>query len=180
MNRQERRAAEFKAAQRNGHTTARQRLHNDLAHNRIAQALLRARLVDEVRQLRTRAGLQAYIGGDAARVAEDMGRLLYTVAFAAGIHGLGDTPEARILMGTAHALGDVAATPAALESQRAAIISGLAAIERLLPHIHELSLAAGAQHLDQLLTTTHMGTASVEQALRRGEVAAVEMEACEA
>jgi hypothetical protein len=145
MNRQQKREAQFKRGQRYGNGA---HADSDILHNRIAQALVRARIMDEVRQLRTRAGLQAYIGNDATQVADAMGRLLYTVAHAAGLHGLGDTPEARILLGTANALADVAATPSALEQQRASITSGLAAIERLLPQLHEFGLAAGALELE--------------------------------
>jgi hypothetical protein len=164
MNREQKRAAKFKRGQR--YACGNDRGDTDILHNRIAQALVRARIMDEVRSLRTRAGLHAYMGGDAAQVADSMGRLVFTVAHAAGLHGLGDTPEARILMGTANALADVAATPAALDHQRAAITSGLAAIERLLPQLHESSLAAGALELDNLLQRGHMGTANVERALR--------------
>lgn len=173
MNRQERRAAKYKHAQRHN-----PRGDSDILHNRIAQALVRARIMDEVRQLRTRAGLHAYIGADAAQLADSMGRLVYTVAHAAGLHGLGDTPDASILRGCANALADVAATPAALDQQRNAITSGLAAIERLLPQLHEFSLAAGALELDRLLQFGHMGTASVDAALRPRAVVAVDAEAC--
>lgn len=176
MNRQERRAAKYKHAQRHN-----PRGDSDILHNRIAQALVRARIMDEVRQLRTRAGLHAYIGADAAQLADSMGRLVYTVAHAAGLHGLGDTPEASILRGCANALADVAATPAALDQQRNAITSGLAAIERLLPQLHEFSLAAGALELDRLLQVGHMGTASIERALRPAEAAVAQsVEACAA
>ena len=165
MNREQKRAAKYKRGLR--HTPYGTRdIDNDLPHNRIAHALARARIMDEVRSLRTRAGIHAHIGNDAAQLADAMGRLVYTVAHAAGLHSLGDTPEARILMGTANALADVAATPAALDHQRAAITSGLAAIERLLPQLHEFSLAAGALELDALLQRGHMGTASVERALQ--------------
>lgn len=165
MNREQKRAAQFKRGQRFTHHGARA-TENDLAHNRIAQALVRARIMDEVLQLRTRAGIHAYMGNDAAQVADAMGRLVFTVAHATGLHGLGDTPEARILLGTANALGDVAATPAMLQQQRAAIVSGLAAIERLLPDLSESALAAGALELGRLLRRGDVGTASVELALR--------------
>jgi hypothetical protein len=178
MNRQQKREAHFKRGQRYGKAA---RNDGDILHNRIAQALVRVRLMDEVRQLRTRAGLQAFIGDDAAQVADAVGRMIYIVAYAAGIHNLGDTPEARVLRGTAHALGDVAATPAALDHQRAAIISGLAAVERPAPHLHEFSLAAGAQELDRLLRQGHVGTLLIEQALRPGAGASEKAaEACAA
>ena len=67
--------------------------------------------------------LHAFTGNDAAHIADRMGRLLYTVAYAATAHGLNQTPEANILRGTANALSDIAASPAALETQRAAILA---------------------------------------------------------
>ena len=97
----------------------------------------------EVHSLRTNASLHAFTGNDAAHIADRMGRLLYTVAYAATAHGLNQTPEANILRGTANALSDIAASPAALETQRAAILAGLSAIDRLMPSLHEFSLAAG-------------------------------------
>lgn len=177
MNRDQKRAARFKRGQRYGKHSTRD-ADNDLVHNRIAQALVRARFMDEVRQMRTRAGIHAFMGSDAAQLADAMGRLVFTVAYAAGLHNLGDTPEARILLGTANALADVAATPAALEQQRAAITSGLAAIERLLPLLHDNALTAGALELENLLQRGDLGTASVERVLRPGAVTAGDVEAC--
>ena len=177
MNREQKRAAKFKRGlSYTPHGT--RATENDLAHNRIAHALVRVRIMDEVLQLRTRAGIHAYMGSDAAQVADTMGRLVFTVAHAAGLHGLGDTPEARILLGTANALGDVAATPAALEQQRAAITSGLAAIERLLPQLAENSLATGALELQYQLRRGDVGTASVERALRPELAMSAHVEAC--
>lgn len=177
MNREQKRAAQFKHGQRyTPHGT--RATENDLAHNRIAHALVRARIMDEVRQMHTRAGIHAYAGDDAAQVADAMGRLVFTVAHATGMHGLGDTPEARILLGTANALGDVAATPAALKQQRGAITSGLAAIERLLPLLSESTLAAGALELEYQLRRGDVGTASVERALRPELAMGAGAEAC--
>ena len=94
------------------------------------------------------------------------GRLVYIVCHAAGVHGLGDTPEARILAGTANALADIAGTPAELERQRGAVIAGLQAIDRLMPKLHTVSLAAGSMELDNLLHTANgMSTADVRRAL---------------
>lgn len=75
------------------------------------------------------------MGGDAARVSNMAGRLVFIVCHAAGHHGLGETPEARILAGTANALADIAESPAELDKQRGAVIAGLAAIDRLMPSL---------------------------------------------
>lgn len=94
------------------------------------------------------------------------GRLVYIVCHAAGLHGLGETPEARILAGAANALADIAGTPDELQRQRGAVIAGLSAIDRLMPRLHTLSLASGAMELDMLLSqTAGMGTGDVRRAL---------------
>lgn len=135
-------------------------------HDPVSEAIVRSRIDADIQRLRTATGLQAYIGGDAARVANLAGRLVYIVCHAAGLHDLGETPEARILAGTANALADIAGTPAELDHQRGAVIAGLAAIDRLMPKLHTLSLAAGALELDKLLTSAQgMGTADVRRAL---------------
>lgn len=136
------------------------------AINPVTEAVVRSTIEEDIQSLRTDAGLQAYIGGDAARVANMTGRLVYIVCHAAGLHGLGDTPEARILAGTANALAEIAETPSDLERQRRAVIAGLHAIDRLMPSLHTFSLAAGAIRLDQLINSTQgMGPSEVRQAL---------------
>lgn len=137
-----------------------------MAKNPIAQAVARNRVQADLRALRTRAGIQAYMGGDAALLAHECGRLVYVVAYAANLHGLQNTPEARILAGTANALGDVVECPGSLDAQRGAILSGLDACERLLPRLNTWSLAAGALALGDLLETRSLHTGDVRAVLR--------------
>lgn len=161
MNRQQRRASRFKHTQRNLYES-----HQSTATNHVAQAVVRARIAMEVQQLYTRAGVHLFIGEDAARVVDEVGRLVFIVAHAAGLHDLGDTPEAATLLATGQTLADLAATPDALEQQRQALQTGLGAINRLLPHLHGHSLAAGAQELDRLLRRGDLTTSSVARALQ--------------
>ena len=134
--------------------------------NPVTEAVIRVRIESDIQRLRTDAGLQVFMGDDAARIASMAGRLVYIVSFAAGLHNLGNTPEASILAGTANALADIANTPAELERQRGAVIAGLNAVDRLMPKLHALSLAAGAMELDRLINNTEgMGTKEVRQAL---------------
>ena len=152
-------------ARKRAHKDAWQRTRHE-ACNPVTEAVVRQRIEGDIQRLRTEAGLQTYIGGDAARIANMAGRLVYVVCHAAGHHGLGETPEARILAGTANALAELAESPASLERQRGAVISGLAAIDRLMPELSTWALAAGALQLDQLLASTAgMGTADVRRAL---------------
>ena len=64
-------------------------------------------------------------------------------------------------------LEQLAERPASMEAQRGAVISGLSAIDRLMPELSTWALAAGALQLDQLLASTAgMGTADVRRALK--------------
>jgi hypothetical protein len=137
--------------------------------NPVKEAIIKAQIVGQVESLRLESNLQAFAGGQAAKVCNSAGRLVYVVAHAARAHGLESSPEARILAGTAGALGDIADSPGQLEMQRGAVIAGLDAIDRLMPHLHPMSLAMGALELDQLLSSSQgLGTAEVRQALGMG------------
>ena len=132
----------------------------------VAEAFERQSIERKIERLRTGSAIHAYTGANAAMVANLAGRLVYIVCHAAGLHGLGETPEASILVGTANALADIAETPAELERQRGAVIAGLQAIDRLMPKLHTFSLAAGSMELDNLLRTANgMGTSDVQRAL---------------
>ena len=87
-------------ARKRSHQDAWQRTRHE-ACNPVTEAVVRHRIEGDIQRLRTEAGLQTYMGGDAARIANMAGRLVYVVCHAAGHHGLGETPEARILAGTA-------------------------------------------------------------------------------
>ena len=132
----------------------------------VAEAVVRQSIEEQIDRLRRGSAIHAYTGANAAMLANLAGRLVYIVCHAAGVHGLGETPEARILAGTANALGDIAETPAELDRQRGAVIAGLQAIDRLMPKLHTFSLAAGSMELDNLLhSASGMGTADVRKAL---------------
>lgn len=166
MNREQRRQAE-RIARRGTRSTPQRENERNITHSLVAQALVRNRIMREVHSLRTNASLHAFTGNDASHIADRMGRLLYTVAYATNVHGLHRTPEANILRGTANALSDIAASPAALEAQRAAILAGLSAIDRLMPSLHEFSLAAGALELDQILLAGNFTTDHAERMLQQ-------------
>lgn len=136
-----------------------------VAANPVAQAMARHRIEADLRALRTRAGIHAHMGDDTAQLADACGCVVFIVAHAMGLHHLGETPEARILMGTANALGDVVQYPSMLDSNRAAILSGLDACERMLPHLHTWALYAGAVELDRLLSGRDFTSGDVRVAL---------------
>ena len=143
--------------------------HQVAATNPVTLALVRQQITADIDRLRTAAGLHTHIGAGAGDVLNLVGRLTYIVCWAAGHHGHGQTPEARILAGTANALGDLAERHDTLEQQRDTLIAGLAAIDRLLPQLSTAALVAGAIELDYLLRQTDgMGTADVRRALEGG------------
>lgn len=137
------------------------------AVNPVTMAMLRQKIDADVERLRVAANLHAHLGGNAAATLNLAGRLTYIVCHAAGKCGLGWSPEARILAGTANALAEVQACPEALEAQRQTILSGLAAIDRLMPKLHTLDMAEGAMRLDALLASGDMGTGDVQEALEQ-------------
>lgn len=134
--------------------------------NPVVEAVLRQNIEGDIDRLRTGAQLHAFIGEDAPALANLAGRLIYIMCHAARLHGIEDTPDARILVDTANALGDLALDSQSIDRQRGAIVSGLAAIDRLMPLVATLSLAAGALELDALLQSgAGLGTDDVQRAL---------------
>ena len=134
--------------------------------NPVTEAVVKANIHADIERLRTGVDMQAWAGSNAPALVNLCGRLIYIVCFAARLHGLGETLDARILAATSNALAELAASPASLERQRASIQGGLLAIDRLMPSLHTFSLAAGALELDALLTQSKgMGTSDVQKAL---------------
>lgn len=120
----------------------------------VAKALVKRDILATIATLRTTMGLQAYMGQDVSAIAHSAGRLFFIVAHAANAAGYGNSPEGSIILGAASALGDVVEIPGRLEQQRGAIISGLAAVDRLLPKLTALQLADGAFAFEGLLKDT--------------------------
>ena len=161
----QRKAARAKQARRHAGHMDRDDL---IAHNPVAQAMVRQQIEADIRALRTRAGIHAHMGADVPVLADACGRLVYVVAHAARLHGLEESPEARILAGTANALGDIVAIPASLEANRPAVLSGLDACERLLPALNTWALAAGAKAMDAILAQRDFTAGDVREALGGG------------
>lgn len=140
--------------------------HRHHAAHPVTEAVVLSNIATDIERLRNGVDMQAFAGADAVKLANLAGRLTFITAYAAGLHGLGEGPEARILAGTANALADLAEQPDTLERQRDTIIAGLAAIDRLMPQLKTISLAAGALELNQLLEATGaMNTTDVRRAL---------------
>ena len=132
----------------------------------VYRAILKKEVLRTIEDMRTAMGLQAYLGQDANRIANTAGRLFFIIAHAAGAAGFGNSPEGGILAGASCALGDIVETPSMLESQRAAIISGMGAVDRLLPNLSAEQLADGAIAFERILRdAAELRTVDVQSAL---------------
>lgn len=133
----------------------------------VAVALMRKSIRDDVTRLERNAQLHALTGAHAANLVNLAGRLAFIVAHAAGACKVDpDHPDVRILCGMSEALADLAADLRTIERHRPAILSGCAAISRLLPSCNDWSLGLAAAELDRLLASGKgMGTADLREAL---------------
>jgi len=123
----------------------------DKADNPVAMAVFKTRIMKDVAALKTMAELQTEWGGDAHKVIEEFGRLAFMCHHAAGLHGLQETPEYRMIRASAGALLELRKRPETLEQVRPTLSATMAAIDRLLPKLTPIALAAGALEFDNLL-----------------------------
>ena len=138
-----------------------------LAEKEATEAGLRELITRDLRGLQIDAGIHAWMGNDGSNLVNLAGRLLYISCFAAHRAGFdADHPDMRILRGMSCALADLAENVGAIELHRAALQSGLAAIDRLLPYCDDMALLQGAAELDGMLASARgMGTADVRRAM---------------
>lgn len=132
----------------------------------VAVAYIRKGIREDVTRLERNAQLQAWGGSHAANLVNLSGRLAYIVGHASAACGVdADHPDMRILRGMGEALGDLAANLTAIETHRPAILSGCAAVGRLLPGCNDWALGLAAVELDQLLAAGQgMGTSDLRAA----------------
>lgn len=130
------------------------------ATNRAARLVNAARqkvlagVKQDIARLKTTAGLHAWAGDDAVLTVHFAGRLFFISLGAAMLSDIGaDDVDVRILRSSVNALINLRDTPAALESHRAAIKSGLTSIDRLLPRCSDYSVAQAAINLEHALKT---------------------------
>jgi hypothetical protein len=123
--------------------------------NPVELAIMRRYILEEVASMHRTASLHAYMGDNEPLAVHVIGRLSYIVCHAAERLGFGFSPEARIIAGMASALGDMGEHVATLQSQRGALIAGLAAVDRLLPSLTPDALAEGAFRLNAMLASPH-------------------------
>ena len=136
-------------------------------HQADAAADLEAKILSDVRGLQIDAGLHSWTGHDASKMVNLAGRLVFIVAHAAIEAGINaDHPDVRIMRGMSEALGDLVDHLDDVERYRRSVQSGLAAIDRLMPHCAAMDLLAGSWKLDEMLhTTRRMTTRDVELAM---------------
>lgn len=134
--------------------------------NPVTQAIIRKQIRASIAILRTDAELQALAGDSAARLVRDTGMLLYAVSSAIELCRIpAEHPDVRVLRGTTQAVGELAEHLGRLELHRPAIISGLAAMERLIPFLAVEALGAGLMECDERIRSTGFGTKEIHAKL---------------
>jgi hypothetical protein len=120
----------------------------------VAQALLKRDALANIARLRVDAGLHSYAGQCGIQAIQTAARVLFIAMGAALAQGYsGQEPDLRIIRGAASAAGDIAAQPGSLPHHRQALISGLAACDRLWPSLHPNHLIHSYALLEQKLSS---------------------------
>ena len=119
----------------------------------VSVAYISNMFAKRMQKMHTAAALHTYTGHDARTICDLIGAEAYIVLLGAAANGLADTPDARIVLGTAHALFDLHQNPEALERQRPSILAGVQALDRLQAQIHPLELAAAQMEMERIVTT---------------------------
>lgn len=156
MNRAQRRAAQHQRPARN---------RNAGQPSKVGFEVMRQAIQRDLLKLRTAAGLHTWAGDNATDTMATAGRLQWITLRAALQAGIPiDSPDVRILQGMGNALGDMQERGDPLDRHRAAIQSGLLAVDRLLPKCREVDLLIAAAELNSLLQATRgMATGDVKK-----------------
>ena len=134
--------------------------------NPVTQAIIRKQIWESIAILRTDAELQALAGDSAACLVRDTGMLLYAVASAIELCRIpAEHPDVRVLRGTTQAIGELAEHLGRLELHRPAILSGLAAMERLIPFLAVEALGAGLMECDERIKSAGFWTKEIHAKL---------------
>ena len=135
---------------------ARKRAHNQFdpkalarLQNPIASAMITQSFEQRMQRLQTAVALHTYTGNDARAICDLLGSASYIAMHGAAANGWSDTPDARILLGTANALAELGEKPEDLEIHRPTIMAGVQAVERLMSNIHPLDLALAQMYMEQ-------------------------------
>jgi len=135
------------------------RIKHPTTRNPIALAVARAQARKAFDALKTDAGLHAHIGANRNATIATAGRWLWVVAQAALARGLTvrTCPDLNIVEGASSAVGDLYLNNDPLDRHRAAIVSGLAAAQRLEAVLTTQELMAAALELDRQLVEFNRG-----------------------
>lgn len=132
--------------------------------NPVGSAILKQQITRDVQRLKMEAELQAVWSANVKKLVTEAGSLLFITSFAAGECGIdAEEPDMRIMRGMASALGDIGEHPASLEQNRAAIVSGIAAIDRTIPRVSVWALGLGAVELDRCMAAAGFGTQKIAE-----------------
>ena len=145
-----------------GRTKTRPRKPATRPGNPVEWTMMRGKLQREIADLINTADLQASWGDSAAGTIDRCGRVIFVIAFAIGRCRVPeDLPEVRILRAMANTIEQLSHDHSSLEQHRAALSSGLQAVQRLLPRLSVWSIAEGSLVLDQ--TRQQVGPVTLRQ-----------------
>lgn len=118
------------------------------------------------------AHIHALIGGDPKLMVNTAGRVLFVVLGAAMAQGIeAELPEIRIIRGAVNAVHDQAGEVDIPEQRRASIVSGLEAVDRLMPSLARTNLINAAINLEMLLSRQDVRLSDFEAIAPRKEPA---------
>ena len=99
------------------------------------------------------AQIHAFMGDDGLKIVDGVGRTLLVTQIAAGRSNLftKESPDIRIMRGTALALYQQSENPIVVKQHRASIISGLSAAQRILEDIPKRTIGESAILVNELV-----------------------------
>ena len=125
--------------------------------------VLRAVLAQKWEQTALIAQIQALMGGDPDRIADQAGRVIFVILGASILDGVSaEDPDVRIVRGAAGALYDLAGADSVPDQQRGAVISGLQACARLCEVLKRKSMTDAAVDLHFAFKTGHLHWSAFE------------------
>ena len=114
--------------------------------------VLRAVLAQQWEQTAVTAQIQALIGGDPDKIADQAGRVVYVILGASLLDGIDpENLDVRIVRGAAGALYDLSGAGSVDEQHRGAVVSGLQACARLCEVLKRKSMVDAACDLHFML-----------------------------
>lgn len=137
-----------------------------LFRNPLGKAVLKNQIIKDVKKLKTDSEIQAFMGGNHEAIAKNAGVLLYSMSVAIKAQRYPYDSDVSILRGMAEALESIMESPVQLENQRQSIISGLAAMERIIPKLSTWAIGFGMVKCKEKIADRGFGAADIHALLK--------------